>query len=63
MNRRCVSCSVRMSSIMSELSPEELKEVDRLLVRREVETGDIIFKEGDKMHGCYIIEEGRVKLF
>lgn len=63
MSRKCVNCSIRMKSIMSDLSSEELEKVEKLLVKKEVKEEQILFKEGDKMHGCYIVEQGKVKLF
>ncbi|SJZ92669.1 Crp/Fnr family transcriptional regulator [Selenihalanaerobacter shriftii] len=61
--RRCVKCSVRMNSILAELSSEELKEVEKLLIDQEVKDGEKLFYQGEDMHGCYIVKSGKIKLY
>ncbi|SDC40927.1 MULTISPECIES: Crp/Fnr family transcriptional regulator [unclassified Candidatus Frackibacter] len=61
--RRCVQCSVRMNSILADLTPEELVKVEELLVDQELKKGEVLFRQNEKMHGCYIVKSGRVKLY
>ena len=58
-----MQCAVRMNTILAELTPEELAEVEELLVHQQLKKGEVIFCEGEKMHGSYIVKSGAVKLY
>ncbi|MBW2249534.1 MAG: cyclic nucleotide-binding domain-containing protein, partial [Deltaproteobacteria bacterium] len=49
--------------IFSGLSKDQIKQVGRIAVEKKMIKGKIIFTEGDKGNGFYIVVKGRVKVF
>ncbi|MCF8112889.1 MAG: Crp/Fnr family transcriptional regulator [Desulfotignum sp.] len=49
--------------LFSGLSDEQLKTLHRIAVRLNFNRGEVIFQEGDKGNGIYIVETGKVKVF
>jgi len=49
--------------IFSGLSKDQVKQVGRIAVEKQFMKGKIIFTEGDKGNGFYIVVKGRVKVF
>ncbi len=66
-NTICLSCHHKMCAskvpIFKNLSAEELTDVTRLIVRRKYKKGELIFLEGNKLEGLYIINHGKIKIF
>ncbi len=58
----CVSCLKVIFSLFSELSPEELKIINKGRTKYYYKPGDIIFKEGSKPSGLYCLNDGNVKI-
>ena len=48
--------------VFQELTPRELKTIQRILHQREYRQAEVIFAEGDIGLGMYIIEEGIVQI-
>ncbi|MCF8126321.1 MAG: Crp/Fnr family transcriptional regulator [Desulfotignum sp.] len=49
--------------LFSGLSDEQLKTLHRIAVRMNFNRGEVIFQEGDKGNGIYIVETGKIKVF
>jgi CRP-like cAMP-binding protein len=49
--------------LFSDLSEEELRALAHRTVKHHVNSGDIIFNEGDACEGFYVVESGEVKIF
>ena len=49
--------------IFSELSNEDLLEINNIVRKKEYRNGEVIFREGDPGEYLYIIESGLIKLF
>ena len=54
---------LRNSPVFSHLNEDELGEVAGLAVERSFVPNESVFWEGDTPEWCYIIDEGRVKVF
>lgn len=53
----------RQSAIFAHLSEDEFREIADLATPRHFAKGEFIFLEGDPPDFCYVVQEGRVKLF
>ena len=51
------------SALLSSLSQEEVRTLARRTVRRRIQTGELLFTEGERCHGLHIIARGRVRIF
>ena len=49
--------------IFSGLSKDQIKQIERIAVEKEMIKGRIIFSEGDEGSGFYVVVKGRVKVF
>jgi len=49
--------------IFSGLSKDQIKQIERIAVEKEIIKGRIIFSEGDEGRGFYVVVNGRVKVF
>ncbi|MCP4366697.1 MAG: Crp/Fnr family transcriptional regulator [Deltaproteobacteria bacterium] len=49
--------------IFSGLSKDQIKQIERIAVEKEMVKGRIIFSEGDEGSGFYVVVKGRVKVF
>src|SRR5690606_20934358 len=58
----CISCQKRKLSLLSELNPAELAQMDKNRYAVEYKTGEIIFKEGNKPQGLLCLNKGKVKI-
>ena len=47
--------------VFSTLSPAELAQVAEVAVRRRLDAGEVVFKEGDEGSTCYIVRSGRAR--
>ncbi len=54
---------LKKTSIFSEFTTEELREVSQLLFEREYVRGSVIFNESDNADYFYLIKSGRVKIY
>lgn len=59
----CRDCFVRLSSIFSELTEDEILKWKKLQSKNIYKKHSIIFYEGNKPFGLYILCAGRVKLY
>jgi CRP/FNR family cyclic AMP-dependent transcriptional regulator len=59
-NSENISSILKKVPIFSDLSPNDLKALVRILHRRNYRREEIIFKEGDVGVGMYIVEKGTV---
>lgn len=50
-------------SLFQSLEPAELEAVERVVVERRYEAGTVLFREGERCAGMFIIIAGRVKIF
>jgi CRP/FNR family transcriptional regulator len=48
--------------IFEDLSEEELRRIAELAVPRHYESGEVIFREGDRSDTCFIVRSGRVRV-
>lgn len=63
MLRRCVKCSIRLQSIFADLDERELQQVENLMVAQALAKRQVLFAEGEPMHGFYLLKAGAVKLY
>ncbi len=49
-------------TLFSELSAEEVKELESMICREEVRRGDVIFQEGDATRDLFIVLSGEVEI-
>ncbi len=49
--------------IFSGLSKDQVKKIGQIAAEKKMTNGKIIFSEGDKGNGFYIVVKGRVKVF
>ncbi|WP_452229380.1 MULTISPECIES: Crp/Fnr family transcriptional regulator [unclassified Lacinutrix] len=59
---RCESCIARQLNSMNSLTKEELKKVSACKTTRFYKKGDVIFDEGETLHGVYCVRDGVCKL-
>jgi CRP/FNR family transcriptional regulator len=50
-------------ALFSGLSADQLETLSHIAVRKDYKRGEMIFHEGDKGNGIYIVETGRIKVF
>ncbi|MDT3358221.1 MAG: Crp/Fnr family transcriptional regulator [Spirochaetota bacterium] len=48
--------------IFQHLDPSEIKRVQRLILQRELEADEVLFREGDASENLYIVRSGSLKL-
>ncbi len=60
---QCEGCPVRKLTIVCDLKGEDLREFQSNVLKHKMKTGQLIYSEGDKCGGLYIIMHGRVKLY
>ena len=58
----CNLCFVRSDSVFTVLTQEEIEELDAVKSFVIFEDGELIFKEGQRPFGIYIVLEGQVKI-
>lgn len=59
---RCESCIARQLNSMKALTKEELKRVSDCKTTKFYKKGDVIFDEGESLHGVYCVRDGVCKL-
>lgn len=55
--------AVASNTLFQGLPPEELAEIEKIVIEKQYGRGETIFFEGDEGNGFYIVIEGRVKIF
>lgn len=63
----CMQCGNKTCTskvpIFTNLEPQQLMEVTGLIVRKKFKKGEMVFLDGDKLDGLYIINQGKIKIF
>ena len=62
MDSQCRACTVRRSTIFSDLPPNELERIGRLLRLNRYRKHQFVFLEGDRGQYIYLIKSGAVKV-
>ncbi len=55
---RCENCIVRQFNSLRAMSKEELKSVSDSKQIKQIKKGEILFSEGDQLHGVYCVKDG-----
>ena len=61
-NNTCLNCTKRSNSLLSDLSNNELKLLDKNRYKVSYKSGEIICKEGTKPFGLICLNKGKVKI-
>lgn len=48
--------------LFAGMSPGELKTLESILVRRPLSTGEVLFNEGDRPRGCFVLLTGEINV-
>jgi len=59
----CIGCSCSESSIFKSLSQEDLKVIDQNKINNSYKKGDVLYREGNRIMGCYCVMSGILKIF
>jgi CRP/FNR family transcriptional regulator len=54
---------LQSTALLSGLSPEELSTLAARAVRKHLQSGELLFSEGEPCHGLHIIAHGKVRIF
>jgi len=49
-------------NVLDQLSPEQLRDLDKTGITRKLEKGDYIFRSGESSGGVYFLKSGKVKV-
>jgi CRP-like cAMP-binding protein len=58
-----IATILQKTGLLSSLSPTETQLLAARTSRKRVDTGELLFSEGDKCHGLHIIIRGKVRIF
>jgi CRP/FNR family transcriptional regulator len=58
-----IAAVLKGAALFSELSPEELRTLAARTIRKRLNSGELLFSEGESCHGLHIIATGRVRIF
>lgn len=61
--RTALVATLRRSQMFAVLSPEDLQEVAEVCVLKSLEKGEMLFREGDKAEGFYVLQSGSISVF
>ncbi|MHC1703402.1 MAG: Crp/Fnr family transcriptional regulator [Tenuifilaceae bacterium] len=59
----CFGCSCSESSIFKSLSKEDLNYIDQNRIHNSYKKGDVLYREGNRIMGCYCVMSGILKIF
>lgn len=59
----CKGCSCSESSIFKTLSSEDLNTVEQNKVFNSYKKGDVLYREGNRIMGCYCVMSGILKIY
>lgn len=64
---QCKNCGhhycIKNIPLFSSLNQEEVEQLSDSIYAKDVEKGDIIFSQGDKASGLYIVCQGKIKVY
>jgi CRP/FNR family transcriptional regulator len=64
----CAACShgqapcLHHVPIFAHLEPEQIRQVQQLIIQRQLSAGQVLFREGDACQSLYIVRSGSLKL-
>jgi len=59
----CKCCTCTESSIFKTLTPEDLSIIDQNRINNSYKKGDVLYREGNRIMGCYCVMSGILKIF
>jgi CRP-like cAMP-binding protein len=59
----CKGCSCTQTSIFSSLSPVDLEIIDQNKSVNSYKKGDVLYREGNRISGCYCVNSGILKIY
>jgi len=59
----CKGCSCSENRIFSSLKPEDLDYIDQNKSINTYKKGDVIYREGNRISGCYCVNSGILKIY
>lgn len=59
----CDECILRSNSIFKHLTPEEQEDVLEVKETNILKRGNVIYREGSRINGCYCINSGIIKIY
>ncbi len=59
---RCHTCAARCGSIWEQVGPEQLDVLDQRKRVRVVNPGDVVYQQGERCTGLYVVQRGTVAL-
>lgn len=59
----CKGCSCTESSIFNSLSSEDLDYIDKNKSINSFKKGDVLYREGNRISGCYCVNSGILKIY
>lgn len=63
LRRTALIASLRQSRMFADLSSENLEAVAEVCSVRSLEKGEMLFREGDKAEGFYVLQTGAISVF
>jgi len=60
---RCASCALREICVSTGLAEGDMQRLDRIMTRRRVSKGDVLFHMGDKFNNVFAIRLGHFKTY
>lgn len=61
--RDAKSNALRRAPLFAELSGSEIEALAERALLRQYRPGEVLFREGDRCHGIFLLDEGRVRIF
>ncbi len=61
--RTALMATLRQSRMFADLSAENLQAVADVCVLKSIEKGELLFREGDKAEGFYVLQTGAISVF
>ncbi len=59
----CNGCSCSANTIFSTLKPEDLDYIDQNKSINTYKKGDVLYREGNRISGCYCVNSGILKIY
>lgn len=59
----CKGCSCSESSLFKSLSAEDLSIIDQNKINNSYKKGDVLYREGNRIFGCYCVMSGILKIY
>ena len=61
-NHKCVFCKARLKSIFSDLSNDEMQQLEDIKTCQVIKKGKLLFSEGAYPRGLYCVQSGKIKI-